>query len=233
MRILWRGCILFLIITGCSYMQPAPRFRSTELPQRERELPNNNTVTIDSTEVLPPNDEVDTQTKTIDDLPDFHNPPDNTVEKNSRDIIFPEEEIIPPATPRYMMTQDDVRAMALMIREFLGAPYVWAGCTPQGTDCSGLVYAVFRDVLGINLPRSAAQMYSMGIPVASGPLQFADLVFFRESPEGRINHVGIYIAQKKFVHASPTKGVMISGLDERYHREHFVGARRIVGRSQR
>jgi cell wall-associated NlpC family hydrolase len=129
------------------------------------------------------------------------------------------------------MSQDDVRALALMIRDFLGTPYVWGGSSLQGTDCSGFVSTVFRDVLGLQLPRSAAQMYNVGEPVQNGPLQFADLLFFRQSANSKITHVGIYIAQKKFVHASPTRGVMISGLDEKFHREHFVGAKRIVGRA--
>ncbi len=214
-------------------MQPTPQFRSTPWGERDENTADTTGAIADSStapvQVLQPDPQPATDpTQNSDPLP-----------ANSGDILesrdheaLPEElnDLYSYAT-QYEMTQDDVRAMALMIRDFLGAPYVWGGSSIEGTDCSGFVHTVYRDVLGVQLPRSASQMYTIGAPVERGPLQFADLLFFNQSPGSRITHVGIYIAQKKFVHASPTKGVMVSGLDEKFHREHFVGARRIVSRA--
>jgi cell wall-associated NlpC family hydrolase len=144
----------------------------------------------------------------------------------------PEQDIVEPQSGiLHAMTKEEVRAMALVIRDFLGAPYVWGGSSVEGTDCSGFVCAVFRDALGVDLPRSAAEMYDFGMVSSDESLQFADLVFLSESSESGITHVGIYIAQGKFVHASPTKGVMISNLNDEFHRDHYAGARRIVGRA--
>ncbi len=118
--------------------------------------------------------------------------------------------------------------MALAIRQFLGAPYVWGGTSPQGVDCSGLVVAVYAQTFGMDLPHSAAALFRMGTPVSRHRLRFGDLVFFTTRGGPTPGHVGIYLDKGVFVHASMSQGVVAERLDKPYYKRHWAGARRLV-----
>ena len=112
-------------------------------------------------------------------------------------------------------------------KQYLGVPYVWGGTSPSGFDCSGLVYYVFRQH-GINLNRTAATQYQHGSYVAKSNLRPGDLVFFQNTYKEGISHVGIYVGDGKFLHASSSQGVTISALSNSYWTSHYYGARRIL-----
>jgi cell wall-associated NlpC family hydrolase len=107
--------------------------------------------------------------------------------------------------------------------QYLGVPYVWAGSSPGGFDCSGLVMYSYSQI-GISLPHSSYAMWGDGVPVPRDQLQPGDLVFF----DG-LGHVGLYIGGGQFVHAPHTGTVVqVSSLDAGSYAYSYVGARRIL-----
>src|SRR4029077_12734117 len=112
--------------------------------------------------------------------------------------------------------------------QYLGVPYVWAGASPFGFDCSGLVKYVYAQ-MGISLPHNAAAQFHSpeAVSVPRSQLQPGDLVFFN-----RLDHVGIYIGNGEFIDAPHTgASVRIDSLSEGWYAANYDGAKRIVGAS--
>ena len=110
---------------------------------------------------------------------------------------------------------------------YLGVTYVFGGTTPNGLDCSGLVYLVYQE-LGLQLPRTSRLQYQVGAEVAREDLREGDLVFFDTTGQG-VSHVGIYLSDGDFINAASNPGkVMISNLSESYWDKRYLGARRVI-----
>jgi len=110
---------------------------------------------------------------------------------------------------------------------YRGVPYRYAGMTTRGMDCSGLVARVLI-THGIKAPHSSRELYQLGRAVPRDQLQSGDLVFFRTRGRG-ISHVGIYMGDGKFIHASSSGGkVEVDRLDVGYYQRRYVGARRVT-----
>ncbi|MFA5181611.1 MAG: NlpC/P60 family protein [Syntrophales bacterium] len=110
---------------------------------------------------------------------------------------------------------------------FLGAPYRLGGSSVQGLDCSGFVRKIY-EFFDVNLPRTAREQANVGMKVAKGELTEGDLVFFHT--RRAIGHVGIYIGNNQFVHASSGKKdrhVRIDSLDKPYYNQRFIKAVRL------
>lgn len=112
---------------------------------------------------------------------------------------------------------------------YLGIRYRFGGSSPEtGFDCSGLVLNVFRNAIGLDLPRTAAEMARVGDRISRQELKPGDLVFFNTMRRA-FSHVGIYLGDNRFVHAPATGGkVRIEKLSARYWTDRFNGARRLV-----
>lgn len=109
----------------------------------------------------------------------------------------------------------------------IGVPYVYAGMSPRGFDCSGLTSYVYAQS-GYDLHRRAADQLQDGLIVAKEGMQVGDLVFFRESWCGELaSHVGIYVGDGKIIHAK-SGGVRYSELSSDWYEAYFIGARRVV-----
>ncbi len=112
-----------------------------------------------------------------------------------------------------------------LIDEWWGTNYCLGGTTKQCIDCSGFTGMLYRELLKINLPRTASEQYSTLQKIKRDELQEGDLVFF-QSKRGSITHVGYYLCNNKFVHASTSNGVIISDLDETYWKGKLAGCGR-------
>lgn len=115
------------------------------------------------------------------------------------------------------------RAMA-----HLGTHYRYGGSSPSaGFDCSGLIWYVAKESLGVDLPRNAAGQAKLGKPVARADLERGDLVFFNTAGR-RFSHVGIYVGDGKFLHAPSSGGkVRVEAMAQRYWNSRYNGARRL------
>lgn len=111
------------------------------------------------------------------------------------------------------------------IDEWYGTPYRYGGNTKKGIDCSAFTLFLFADVYNARLPRTSAEQFVTCEKISRVNLEEGDLVFFKE--RSRINHVGVYLGYNKFAHASSSRGVMISDLDELYFSRRFVGGGRL------
>ena len=128
------------------------------------------------------------------------------------------QEAIPPV---------EIPMLALSL---LGTPYRLGGNSPEtGLDCSGLVNLVYRQAVSLHLPRDSASLSQIGQPLEKPALQAGDLVFFNTLNRAYY-HVGIYIGEDRFVHASSSKtgSVALSSLNESYWAARFDGARRVI-----
>ena len=132
------------------------------------------------------------------------------------------------------LSREKVRGLNIPLMEetfksFLAGPtpYKWGGNTRRGTDCSGFTQAVYLEQ-GKLLPRVSYQQAQVGKSVDKSELEYGDLVFFNKYGwGGRIDHVGIYMKDGKFIHSARRKGVVITNLNKRYYKAHYAGAKRI------
>jgi cell wall-associated NlpC family hydrolase len=115
----------------------------------------------------------------------------------------------------------------LDVVSFLGTPYAFGGSSKNGIDCSGLTSHVYAAAANKKLPRSTREQFQVGAEVPKDDLQFGDLVFF-STTGSKPSHVGIYIEDDLFAHASVSYGVTFSSLESSYYKKRFVGARRVA-----
>lgn len=125
----------------------------------------------------------------------------------------------------------DVREISALIDEaaaWIGTPYVYAGHSKSGTDCSGLMMEVFDRSIGVRLPRNSRMQHDYCTEVKRDKVLPGDLLFFATgSDRGRVSHVGLYIGDNRMIHASSSRGVIVSSLSESYYLNRFHSAGRV------
>lgn len=122
-----------------------------------------------------------------------------------------------------------VESLNQISSKYIGVRYSYGGTSSSGFDCSGYVRHVFKE-LGINsLQRTSGGMYGQGTAVSKSNLEAGDLVFFSTTGGKRVSHVGIFIGNGQFIHASSSKGVMKTNInDKSYWGNKYVGAKRVA-----
>lgn len=117
------------------------------------------------------------------------------------------------------------------VYDWVGTRYKYSGSTKKGIDCSGFVSEMYKCVYCIELAGGSADIWQKVKPLEKPELKEGDILFFKIKKE-RISHVGIYLGNNKFAHASVKKGVMINDLDETYYKNSFYKGGRLVEASE-
>ncbi len=202
-------CITIVVFEGCG--PSSPRFTSTpKKPKSEQQAPKQ----------IPrfTSKEKEAEAERKEDDKKVDSTEIETIKAGKRNFKTEKNEAIKPLDQSRMMRE---------ISKYMGVPYVHGSASEQGMDCSGYTMIVYKNALKIQLPRSSAEQYKMGRPVKLSELKFGDLVFFNTTNEPA-SHVGIYIGDDLFAHASVSLGVTISSLQSTYYQKRYIGARRIV-----
>lgn len=143
-------------------------------------------------------------------------------------------ELTPPLSFKYAILLDqpveminDTKLLDL-IDSWYGTKYKYGGDSRQGVDCSGFTQAFMLSYYDKNIPRNSEEQYQQSKHIKKKKLRQGDLVFFKtKGKKGGITHVGVYLCNNKFVHASTSSGVMISDLGEDYYSARYAGAGRM------
>jgi lipoprotein Spr len=116
-------------------------------------------------------------------------------------------------------------ALFQFIDEWLNTAYQYGGTSKKGIDCSALTGLLLSSVYAVALPRTAREQYGVSQKISKEELREGDLVFF--NTRGGVSHVGVYLSNDYFVHASVANGVTISSLNETYYNHKYIGAGRV------
>lgn len=117
------------------------------------------------------------------------------------------------------------------IDEWWGTPYNLGGSTKNGVDCSYFTLDVMKDIYNVNLKRTAAEQYEQSTKIEWNDLKEGDLIFFKADGRRNISHVGIYLANNKFAHASTSQGVTITDLADPYWQRRLYSLGRVAAQN--
>ena len=124
---------------------------------------------------------------------------------------------------------DKVNAVVKLAKAQLGKPYEWGAEGPNSFDCSGLIWYVYKNAAGVNLPRVSRDQAKYGTGVSRENIKIGDIVAFDGNQDGVVDHVGIYIGNDEFIHApKPGDVVKISSLSSSYYKKGLVAIRRVL-----
>nr|WP_194950149.1 C40 family peptidase [Anoxybacillus flavithermus] len=128
--------------------------------------------------------------------------------------------------PSFAYASESYDRLIPLAKKYVGVPYQFGGSSEKGFDCSGFTRHVMSGV-GVTLARTTAEQYKQGSEVKKEDLRVGDLVFFETYKKGP-SHAGVYIGGNQFIHASSSKGITVTSLDDSYYKKRYIGARRVL-----
>ncbi len=151
----------------------------------------------------------------------------SATEKDTTNVITDNPENYTTSAP-----SDTIEAIVSTALSYAGTRYKFGGTTRKGMDCSGLIYVAFKEH-NHPLPRTSGAMATQGTLINKNEIRVGDLLFFKTNKKrNRINHVGLVVkvtnGNVQFIHATTSRGVLVSSLSEGYWNYAFVAARRIL-----
>ena len=211
--------LLFTVIlfTYCSTTTSVQRYKQKEIKEKQE----NNSIRFSSIETQFA-DSLDDTDVSLDSISIYKDELINESKKSEEKYFLSFNKIDLDTT----LTIKDKLMMKII--ELRDSPYKFGGNTKDGIDCSAFTRLVYISTFDYELPRSAREQYQIGKKIISkDSLQIGDLVFFNTSRRRKPGHVGIYLGENLFVHASSSLGVTISSLDEKYYAKRYMSSRRI------
>ncbi|WKZ68486.1 MAG: C40 family peptidase [Melioribacteraceae bacterium] len=207
--------LLTWLIFGCSPSSQSDRYnRPKEVEEKQP-----SSVRFTSTE----NTDTSTVYNIPDELEEFDDIPVEDVPVDTREFIGKYERM--QSLSSAFTTREKI---LFEIISYLETPYKYGGVDRNGIDCSAFTQHVFDTAIGLQLPRTSSEQFSIGELISSkSELTFGDLIFFNTTRRSYPGHVGIYIGENLFAHASRSLGVTVSSLESSYYKKRYVGARRI------
>ena len=210
------------IVIGCSGSSSTLRYQSnnndSENGKSNNELTSYNT-SEDSSFIY--NDE---------DVPEYQDPSDLPEDESKIDLssLIKNLKNESKGSGEEAVLSSKKELMIMEIIKYMNTPYKYGGNSLNGIDCSAFTQSVYQSSWMITLNRSARDQYQQGTVIENREdLKFGDLIFFNTRRRVRPGHVGIYIGENLFAHASSTLGVTISSLEHNYYNKRYMGARRI------
>ena len=207
----WTCRISFLVLFGAAVVGcagPSPRFTSSETKQKKQQQSDRPRFSSKESQEEQTEDDIKVDVRRVAER--FASPGVSRIDKNA-------------ALPAGL----DRNAVMDEILSHIGTPYAHNGNEKGRLDCSAFTALVYKNSSLRHLPRTAKEQFRAGKSVDRTSLKFGDLVFFNTTGESS-SHVGIYIGDDLFAHASVTWGVTISSLQSSYFRKRYTGARRVM-----
>jgi cell wall-associated NlpC family hydrolase len=216
--------LLCLFIAGCG--ASSPRFISHDSPQKsEKPEKKNNGPRFSSKHIEEEKKEDDRKVDVNQVVARFSST--KPTPSTAPPPMSESRAAVPRSSAKTPADKIDNQKMMDVILGYLGTPYVYGGETKSGIDCSAFTGAVYDQSVNVKLPRTAADQLKMGIPVSFDDLKFGDLMFFNTTGANP-SHVGIYIGDDLFAHASEAFGVTISSIESSYYKKRYTESRRII-----
>lgn len=213
-----------VFIAGCS--GSSPRFVSGEKAEQKKEQKKKSSIRFSSKVIEEETKEDDRKVDVQEVKQRFSS--GKSASKSSKAAKKEREKSSSDAkTPAATAGNFDNQKMMDNILAWLGTPYEYGGETRSGIDCSAFTREMFRESAGISLPRSTEEQVKIGKPVEKENLKFGDLIFFNTTGQNP-SHVGIYIGDDMFAHASVSFGVTLSSMYSSYYKKRFTEARRVI-----
>lgn len=223
MKIKKYNCLILLlaviVLTGCASSSYVKRYKKAdESPKKEIENPKRFSSGDSSNELT--RSEIKNE-----DVPEAGDDEDPGAPKTGVDLgLFKSKYKL---TEKYNLNLSKREKLLFEIINYLETPYRYGNSSTEGTDCSGFTRTTL-EAIAVPLKRSAREQYQQGESLNKNELTFGDLVFFNTRRKAFPGHVGIYLGDDLFVHASTSSGVIVSSLNEDYYKKRYVGARRVT-----
>jgi cell wall-associated NlpC family hydrolase len=212
------------MFVACTSSSGTIRYGSEEIVKSTKEdtssrFPNNNIVQIE-----------DTSLNLDEDVFEFQDPSDLPEDESAVDIQEALKKLQKNSSKADLSASQSTsqEAMLMEIIKYLNTPYKFGGNSMNGIDCSAFTQSVYKNSWLLDINRSAREQFKQGMVIENrAELKFGDLVFFNTRRRVKPGHVGIYIGDNLFAHASSKLGVTISSLEHNYYDRKYMGARRI------
>ncbi len=215
--------VVFVLVIGCG--ASSPRFASGEKDAKQSEKQKKGNIRFSSKVIEEETREDDKKVNVKEVQQRFSSAKSTKKTAAPKKNETGEKQSLP--SPPVTAENFEQQKMMDAILAWMGTAYEYGGESKSGTDCSGFTMQIFKESAGMQLPRATEEQVKLGSAVAQENLKFGDLIFFNTTGENP-SHVGIYIGDNMFAHASVSFGVTLSSLYSSYYKKRYSEARRVV-----